>query len=70
MTGAELRHRRAALGLSGLALHREAMRILGQPALPQSSARAQVSRWENDMSAVPIWMPLILQIIERSREKS
>jgi transcriptional regulator with XRE-family HTH domain len=64
MTGAELRARREALGLTQDLMHDEMMDILGQP---RSRFGASImSRWETERVKMPVWMPLVVRIVEQS----
>ena len=67
MTGAELRERREALGLSAQAMHDALMDTLGQPR--SEHGRSIMSRWEADRVSLPVWMPLVLALMALRRDQ-
>ena len=64
MTGAELRQRRHTLGLSAREMHDEMMDILGQPRTKY--AHSIMSRWETGKVSLPVWMPLVVRLMEQA----
>jgi transcriptional regulator with XRE-family HTH domain len=64
MTGAELRQKRHALGLSAPEMHNEMMDILGQPRTKY--AHSIMSRWETGRVNLPVWIPLVVRLIEQA----
>jgi hypothetical protein len=62
MTGAELRARRQRLGLSAREMHDEMMDILGHPR--SKFAHSIMSRWETDKVKPPVWIALVVRLVE------